>query len=656
MKLIIFGLILFSVGIGIFNNTEYKTFGGYLTLGTTSWLLYLIVMRPIIYLIKKIFRKTPAKEKLELNTNKQVPTDSSPKIDLKAKLKNNEKTERHFMQHLIPAHNLLVVSISKSVSEKADIYNAARYAWKLNVDRARQADYVIAHKSGEVIGVFEVDEWLNATDVAFNGMGDADNSRWGFEGRVAPSEVLMQYFGKQLPEGFIKRGASNPVRFIFLDDNEKTIDKASNISKLAKSIEHVTLATVDSSGEFSAVVEIQTSDFGDDTDTVYVEADITVEINGKAEQELVCENIEIGDGPIEINSGYIEVPKNVDLKYSVTGKVDMVKFSPPNLTDLSIPSNDGDIDIKTEMNGVKVTSMRGEWDEDSYKITFKTKGSAPYGVSTAICSEDEEPYPSYNISYENESEYEEIIFDTKAGDKVKLVMNFSESIGFGIDISSKGTAEDYRPDGDDLDESYDDAKETSESSTEFDQSFSGSVCAITVQNVSSAVDCDWVSASNGSLDGPLQTFYAVYNSDEDDYYLIIQGESIFLASNDEYGFEALKYALKNVESLLQKELKLKDEEIDSLLFYLEANITDEAEDIDDSAFTHELSEGGQVNSEDYFATASDMENRIWVSTSQSLNYGDITLNENEKTFDFDFDLLDEREVVSWSTFKTEENT
>jgi hypothetical protein len=51
-----------------------------------------------------------------------------------------------------------------------------------------------------------------------------------------------------------------------------------------------------------------------------------------------------------------------------------------------------------------------------------------------------------------------------------------------------------------------------------------------------------------------------------------------------------------------------------------------------------------------------MENRIWVSTSQSLNYGDITLNENEKTFDFDFDLLDEREVVSWSTFKTEENT
>ena len=184
------------------------------------------------------------------------------------------------------------------------------------------------------------------------------------------------------------------------------------------------------------------------------------------------------------------------------------------------------------------------------------------------------------------------------------------------------------------------------------ESFSGSVCAITVQNVSSAVDCDWVSASNGSLDGPLQTFYAVYNSDEDDYYLIIQGESIFLASNDEYGFEALKYALKNVESLLQKELKLKNEEIDSLLFYLEANITDEAEDIDDSAFTHELSEGGQVNSEDYFATASDMENRIWVSTSQSLNYGDITLNESEKTFDFDFDLLDEREVVSWSTFKT----
>lgn len=643
------------MGIGIFNDTEYKTSGGFLTLGATSWLLYLVIMRPIIHLIKKIFGKIPTKKKLEPNTNEQLPTDSRSKTDLKAKPKNNENIERRYMKHLIPAHNLLVVSISKSVSEKADIYNAARYAWRLNVARARQADYVIAHKSGEVIGVFEVDEWLNATDVAFKGMGDADESRWGFHGRVAPSEVLMQYFGKQLPEGFIKRGASNPVRFIFLDDAENTIDKVSNTSKLARSIEHVTSAIVDSSGEFSAVVEIQTSDFGDDTDTVYVEADVTAEINGKVEQEVVCENIEIGDGPIEINSGYIEVPKNVDLKYSVTGKVDMVKFSPPNVTELSIPSKSGDIDIKTEMNGVIVTSMRGELDEDSYKVTFKTKGSAPYGVSTAICSEDEDPSPTYNISYENESEYEEIIFDIKAGDTVKLVINFSETIGFGIDISSKGSAEDYRPDGDGLGESYDDANETSESSTEFDQIFSGSVCAITVQNVSSTIDSDWVSASNGSLEGPLQTFYAVYNSDEDDYYLIIQGESIFLASSDEYGFEALKYALKNIENLLQKELKLKDEEIDSLLFYLEANITDEAEDIDDSAFTHEVSEGGQVSSEDYFSSASDMENRIWISTSQSLNYGDITLNENEKTFDFDFDLLDEKEVVSWSIFNTKEN-
>lgn len=141
------------------------------------------------------------------------------------------------MKNLIPAHNLVIVSIKESVSNGTDIYNASRYAWRLNVDRARQADYVLAHQSGEVVGVFEVDEWLNATDDAFKGMGDADDSRWAFKGRVAPSEVLMQYFGKQLPEGFIKRGTPNPVRFIFLDDTEKTMDDPDGLNASSDEVE-----------------------------------------------------------------------------------------------------------------------------------------------------------------------------------------------------------------------------------------------------------------------------------------------------------------------------------------------------------------------------------------------------------------------------------
>ena len=135
------------------------------------------------------------------------------------------------MEHIAPAHNLLVVSINKSVSEGADIYNAARYAWRLNVERARQADYVLAHQSGKVVGVFEVDEWLNATDKKFEDMDDfiADDKKWAFIGKAATSEVLMQYFGRLLPEGFIKCGASNPVRFIFLEDADNNKDDSGGL-------------------------------------------------------------------------------------------------------------------------------------------------------------------------------------------------------------------------------------------------------------------------------------------------------------------------------------------------------------------------------------------------------------------------------------------
>ena len=157
------------------------------------------------------------------------------------------------MKHLIPVHNLLVVSIKKSVSDGADIYNAARYAWRLKADRARQADYVLAHQSGTVVGVFEADEWLHATDDAFKGMGDftADDNRWGFVGRVAPSEVLIQYFGKQLPEGFIKRGASNPVRFIFLDDAEKNKDDSGGLPKPSSEVEEAAGHDAEETGDVS---------------------------------------------------------------------------------------------------------------------------------------------------------------------------------------------------------------------------------------------------------------------------------------------------------------------------------------------------------------------------------------------------------------------
>lgn len=113
-------------------------------------------------------------------------------------------------------HNVMLVSIGKSFSETTKIYDAARYQWKTSKRRAESVDYVIAHSSGRVVGVFKPKEWLPSDDKAFENLGEALDGRIGFEGEVAEPEVLLEYLNKDIPKTYFPRGAANPVRFIDL--------------------------------------------------------------------------------------------------------------------------------------------------------------------------------------------------------------------------------------------------------------------------------------------------------------------------------------------------------------------------------------------------------------------------------------------------------
>ena len=104
---------------------------------------------------------------------------------------------------------LLLVSIAQTYSDGADVYEAARFAWKLDVGRAEQYALVLAHSHGIVRGAFRPERWMQATSENFPGRGD-EPDRWGFVGREAEPEVADYYVGKRVPDDL--RGQS-PVRY-----------------------------------------------------------------------------------------------------------------------------------------------------------------------------------------------------------------------------------------------------------------------------------------------------------------------------------------------------------------------------------------------------------------------------------------------------------
>lgn len=120
------------------------------------------------------------------------------------------------MEPINPRHNLLAISIGRSLEERRSIYDSVRMSWRISEDRARSADYILAHKGGIVLDVFIADEWVDSSDERFSRYipdGHAYNPpRKGFIGRQALGEILDLYRHTRLPA--VKKGAASPIRYL----------------------------------------------------------------------------------------------------------------------------------------------------------------------------------------------------------------------------------------------------------------------------------------------------------------------------------------------------------------------------------------------------------------------------------------------------------
>ena len=105
-------------------------------------------------------------------------------------------------------HKLMFINVNHTFDQKG-AYDAVRYAWKLDVDKAEEADYVLAEQHGLVVGVFIAYKWMEATKENFpNEEGEPD--RYGFEGEEASDDIKELFLGKRLPKD---KGDASPIHY-----------------------------------------------------------------------------------------------------------------------------------------------------------------------------------------------------------------------------------------------------------------------------------------------------------------------------------------------------------------------------------------------------------------------------------------------------------
>lgn len=122
-----------------------------------------------------------------------------------------ELIRRYAAEPAVFHHKAMLINVNRSAAD-VSIYEATRYAWKIGLRKAEQAEFILATVQGMIVAAFVVEEWLPATTDNFPHR-ETIQGRFGFVGREAPLEIQKLYVGKRVPDEFRKRGASNPVKY-----------------------------------------------------------------------------------------------------------------------------------------------------------------------------------------------------------------------------------------------------------------------------------------------------------------------------------------------------------------------------------------------------------------------------------------------------------
>ena len=115
--------------------------------------------------------------------------------------------------------NIIAIKINRSYRENMtadELYEVTRGWWKLDIKRARLAEYVFSVYQGIVKEVYKLDGWLPAGSIPRVTLPDkvAPPDRFEFVGRIAEQDIRGKYIDKSLANLY-RNGEANPIKYFF---------------------------------------------------------------------------------------------------------------------------------------------------------------------------------------------------------------------------------------------------------------------------------------------------------------------------------------------------------------------------------------------------------------------------------------------------------
>ena len=118
--------------------------------------------------------------------------------------------------------NIIAIKVNRSYRESMtanELYEVTRGYWRLDIERARQAEYVFSVYQGIIKEVYKIDGWLPAGSIPRITLPNkpVPAERFEFVGEIAEPHMREKYIGKSIA-GLYLKGEANPIKYLYLAD------------------------------------------------------------------------------------------------------------------------------------------------------------------------------------------------------------------------------------------------------------------------------------------------------------------------------------------------------------------------------------------------------------------------------------------------------
>ena len=115
--------------------------------------------------------------------------------------------------------NVIAIKINQAYREnmtELELYEATRGYWKIDVKRAKKAEYVFGVYKGIIKEVYKIKEWLPAGTIPRSTLPDAKvpTDRYEFVGEVAEEAIRNKYIEKSIANLY-RKGEANPIKYFY---------------------------------------------------------------------------------------------------------------------------------------------------------------------------------------------------------------------------------------------------------------------------------------------------------------------------------------------------------------------------------------------------------------------------------------------------------